>query len=535
MDAVQSDSPRSRGQRNRHMRTSSGLGLDTLLVRSAQDGTTSSVRVKAPLVGGFYLSDLVVMMISATYHILCSCSTAELLDLLYFMFVYHMTDLLRDVWKRPPGLSLFHAYMLCMMRKVMKVMPFLPPRICLSPLSMAPFLRWRTGGAAASLIRAYGRREENGFRAYWIRGVPASSTASPPPHSRTVVLYVHGGGFALGSVALYAEPLLRVLSYTKGHHVECVALEYELAPKARFPSQLIEALRCYAHLLEHERIPASRIVLAGDSAGGNLVMSMLLCLHGQGYSRLGGRVWSSLPLPARAVLMSPWLDLRPSCARTVPLDIVWPANLSQFAQVYTQILPRPRRVAGPASRLVRWLLRPHSYLSIWLRTWLSQPLWLGARAVDAAEARNDAVSYDHMYDTNPQHYVLHHVNVSPALGEWHDLAMRVGLYVLWGEHELMAEDIAAWTRRLPRVDTYVATHGWGVHVWPFLNALLAPTAAEREWGLRQMAHAIVGVPMALSAPTSPPSSMPSDSDEPEHDEQAQRAWDAELQRLHVET
>lgn len=493
------------------------------------------MRVKAPLVGGFYFSDLVVIMLSAIYHMLCSCSTAELLDLMYFMFVYHTTHLLRDVWTRPAGLSLFHAYMLCMMRKVMTVMPFLPPRICLSQLSIAPFLRWRTGGAAANLIRAYGHLKEDGFRAYWIRSVPASSTASPPQPPRTIVLYVHGGGFALGSVALYAEPLLRVLSYTKGHHVECVALEYELAPKARFPSQLLEALRCYAYLLEQERIPASRIVLAGDSAGGNLVMSMLLCLHGQGSSRLGGREWSSLPLPARAVLMSPWLDLRPSCPHAAPLDIVSPANLSQFAQVYTQILPRPRRVAGPASRLVRWLLRSHSYPCIWLRTWLSQPLWLGTRAVDATEARNDAVPYAHLYDTDYKRHALKHVNVSPALGEWHDLAMRVGLHVLWGEHELMAKDIAAWTRRLPRVDTYVATHGWGVHVWPFLNALLAPSVAEREWGLRQMARAIVGVPMALSASTSPPSSMPSDSDEPERDEQAQRAWDAELQRLHVKT
>jgi len=494
------------------------------------------MRVKAPLVGGFYFSDLVVMMLSVMYHLLCSCSIAELLDLMYFMFVYHTTHLWRDVLSRPAGLSFFHAYMLCMMRKVMHVMPFLPPRICLSSLSMAPFLRWRTGGAAASLIRAYGHPKEDGFRAYWMRSVPASSTASPPPSSRTVVLYVHGGGFALGSVALYTEPLLRVLSYTKGHHVECVALEYELAPKARFPSQLIEALRCYAHLLERERIPASRIVLAGDSAGGNLVMSMLLCLHGQGHSRLGGRKWSSLPLPARAVLLSPWLDLRqPSHPRAAPLDIVTSANLNQFAQVYTQILPRPRRVAGPASRLVRRLLRSPSYVCIWLRTWLSQPLWLGTRAVDAAEARTDAVPCAQLYDTDDDHAAMNHVNVSPVLGEWHDIAQRVGLYVLWGEHELMAEDIAAWTRRLPRVDTHVATHGWGVHVWPFLNALLAPSVAEREWGLWQMARAMVGVPMALCEPTSPPSSMPSDTDEPEPDEQAQRAWDAELQRLHVKT
>ena len=51
------------------------------------------MRVKAPLVGGFYFSDLVVVMLSAMYHLLCSCSIAELLELMYGMFVYHTIHL----------------------------------------------------------------------------------------------------------------------------------------------------------------------------------------------------------------------------------------------------------------------------------------------------------------------------------------------------------------------------------------------------------------------------------------------------------
>ena len=71
-----------------------------------------------------------------------------------------------------------------------------------------------------------------------------------------------------------------------------------------------------------------------------------------------------------------------------------------------------------------------------------------------------------------------------------------------------------------------------MHVWPFINALLAPTIVEREKGLSQIARAILNMPLTPSAtePVSPPSSMPSDSDESDND-QAQRAWEAELKRM----
>ena len=532
----------SRSQRGRHHRTSSGLRLDTSLIVRTNNGSSTSMRVKLPLLGGFYFSDIVVIVWSLACNMIKSCTLAELLDLFYFVAMYHITSLASDMRLRVReyGLSVFQAYMLSVMRMVMHTAPYIPSRVLLSQETIAPFLRWRTGSAASRMIRAYGDVKSQGFQAYWIHG----DSRLPPPtpmRERIVVLFVHGGGFALGSVALYAEPLLRIMSHTatfnKQATVQCVALEYGLVPNTRFPSPLIEALRCYAHLIEHERIPSSHIVLAGDSAGGNLVMSMLLCLDGQGMSRVGGRNWSALPLPARAVLISPWVDLRPSCTQTMKstsvLDILSPACLTQFAQMYTRILPRPRRVAGPGSKCLQRLSRSPSFMAAWIRTWLAQPPILGTRAVNAVDARNDSVSDAHqLYDTTSTNHAISHMAVSPTMGQWQQISLRCGLFVLWGANEIMAEDIAAWTRRLPRVDSYVEKGGSGVHVWPFINALLAPTIVEREKGLSQIARAILNMPLTPSAtePVSPPSSMPSDSDESDND-QAQRAWEAELKRM----
>ena len=175
------------------------------------------------------------------------------------------------------------------------------------------------------------RSVEPAFRAYLLSKdarlpieVQRSNLAS---RSATTLLYLHGGGFSLGSVAFYAEALLRVrakicaLEALDGNEdnvaeARCVAVEYDLSPAARFPLPLLQCLRCYAHLVEVEKIDPNSICVAGDSAGGNLVMGLLLCLDGQmkAESSLAERDWSKLPMPGKALLISPWVDLRPSHA-----------------------------------------------------------------------------------------------------------------------------------------------------------------------------------------------------------------------------
>lgn len=108
------------------------------------------------------------------------------------------------------------------------------------------------------------------------------------------ILYFHGGGFRIGSVASHRD-LIAQIALASGCRV--LAIDYRLAPEHRFPAALDDALRAYDWMIGRGLEPAN-IAFAGDSAGGNLVLATMLAL------REAGR-----PLPAAAALMSPWTDL----------------------------------------------------------------------------------------------------------------------------------------------------------------------------------------------------------------------------------
>ena len=108
------------------------------------------------------------------------------------------------------------------------------------------------------------------------------------------ILYFHGGGFRIGSVASHRD-LIAQIAVASGCRV--LAINYRLAPEHRFPAALDDALAAYGWMLDHGLKP-DNIAFAGDSAGGNLVLAAMLALRERG-----------LPLPVSAVLMSPWTDL----------------------------------------------------------------------------------------------------------------------------------------------------------------------------------------------------------------------------------
>jgi len=123
-----------------------------------------------------------------------------------------------------------------------------------------------------------------------------SGLACTPPGARSdqCLLYLHGGAFVIGSASDYRS-LYGELGRAAG--VRVVAPDYRLAPEHPFPAALDDALSVYRSLLAGG-LPASSIALAGDSAGGGLVTSLLLAAGAAG-----------LPMPAAAVLISPWVDL----------------------------------------------------------------------------------------------------------------------------------------------------------------------------------------------------------------------------------
>ncbi|MGY4314868.1 alpha/beta hydrolase [Bradyrhizobium sp. JR3.5] len=108
------------------------------------------------------------------------------------------------------------------------------------------------------------------------------------------ILYFHGGGFRIGSVASHRDLIARIAAASGC----CVlAINYRLAPEHRFPAALDDALIAYQYLRDQGLRPAD-IAFAGDSAGGNLVLAAMLAARDRG-----------LPLPAAGALMSPWTDL----------------------------------------------------------------------------------------------------------------------------------------------------------------------------------------------------------------------------------
>jgi acetyl esterase/lipase len=125
-------------------------------------------------------------------------------------------------------------------------------------------------------------------------GVSADGVSTPLSESCRHILFLHGGGFIVGSPALYRHFTWRIASAARAR---VLSLDYRLAPEYPFPAALDDAVTAYRWLLADGAEP-QRIAVMGDSAGGGLALSLLLRLRDEG-----------IPLPAAAVALSPWTDL----------------------------------------------------------------------------------------------------------------------------------------------------------------------------------------------------------------------------------
>jgi acetyl esterase/lipase len=118
----------------------------------------------------------------------------------------------------------------------------------------------------------------------WVEGDAAT---------KTVLLYLHGGGYFACSAQSH-RPITVGFAL---HGFRVMAPDYRLAPENQFPAAVDDAVAAYRGLLAEGHSPGS-ILVAGDSAGGGLTLSLLLALREAG-----------TPLPAGAALFSPWTDL----------------------------------------------------------------------------------------------------------------------------------------------------------------------------------------------------------------------------------
>jgi len=113
-----------------------------------------------------------------------------------------------------------------------------------------------------------------------------------------VILYLHGGGYFMGSPSSYRSRAMR-LSYRC--NAEVFVPDYRLAPEHRYPTALDDALEAWKFVRNLR--PNAPILVAGDSAGGGLALSLLVRLRDLG-----------MTMPAGALLLSPWTDLTVSGA-----------------------------------------------------------------------------------------------------------------------------------------------------------------------------------------------------------------------------
>jgi epsilon-lactone hydrolase len=127
-----------------------------------------------------------------------------------------------------------------------------------------------------------------------IGGVAGIQVTIAGNESENVILYFHGGVYAIGSAAT-SVPLVGALARRTG--INAITIDYRLAPEHPYPAAVDDARAAYEGLLEQGRDPG-QIVLAGESAGGGLAVATLLA------SREAG-----LPMPSCAYLMSPYADL----------------------------------------------------------------------------------------------------------------------------------------------------------------------------------------------------------------------------------
>ena len=110
---------------------------------------------------------------------------------------------------------------------------------------------------------------------------------------RCVILHLHGGGFIFGSPASYRNRAMRLSYRCKA---EVFVPDYRRAPEHPFPAALDDALASYQYV--RARRPHAALLVTGDSAGGGLVLSLLVRLRDMGANMLRG-----------AILLSPWTDL----------------------------------------------------------------------------------------------------------------------------------------------------------------------------------------------------------------------------------
>ncbi len=173
---------------------------------------------------------------------------------------------------------------------------------------------------------------------------PAEWLRPPSAAAGRVVLYLHGGGYVIGSPRSHRHLAAAIVGAAGA---SALSLDYRLAPENPFPAAVDDAVACYRWLLEQGTLP-EHIVIAGDSAGGGLTVATLVALRD-----------ARVRLPAGGVCISPWVDLTFSGAsyqtKAAADPIVARPGIDEMARAYLGTTDPRTPLASPVFADLRGL------------------------------------------------------------------------------------------------------------------------------------------------------------------------------------
>lgn len=247
----------------------------------------------------------------------------------------------------------------------------------------------------------------------------------------------------MGTSYFYLEFLLAfhtlLSSSGKFSNPAILALEYTLVPQASYPTQLHQAIAGYEFILTKTHDP-SRVVFSGDSAGGTIILSLLLHIGNTKANKAGLKsngsgieVGNDIKgvLPALGILISPWTTLISPLDKNTKSDYLDATNLHHYARQYcgSKFSPNDPAISPGSCKDISW---------------------------------------------------------------WRRASPEKGFLVMWGKEEVFAPEIREWVGLLEGAG--IAVNGieesGGIHAWPVASLFLSSTRKERVKGLEAMVEFI---------------------------------------------